>query len=111
MYLFEFLNVKNIFIPEEKKYQFNTYHTFVIQVERRDKLKKYLKKNGVSTTIHYPIPIHLQPASSFLGYKRNSFRETEKQAKRILTLPINQFLKEKEIKKISSKINYFYLNN
>jgi dTDP-4-amino-4,6-dideoxygalactose transaminase len=68
----------------------------------------YLKKNGINTSIHYPIPIHLQPASKKLGYKKGDYPVTERQAKRILTLPINQFLKVKEIKFISNKINQFF---
>jgi len=107
----KYLDLQNVFIPPEKKYQFNSYHTFVVQVDKRDQLKRYLQKNNIATAIHYPIPIHLQPAAKFLGYKKGSFKYAEKQAKRILTLPINQFLKEKEIKKISDKINYFYLRN
>ena len=94
---------------QKKKYQFNSYHTFVVQVDKRDQLKRYLKEKNIATAIHYPIPIHLQPAAKFLGYKKGSFKYAEQQAKRILSLPINQFLKEKEIKEISDKINYFYL--
>ena len=63
------------------------------------------------TAIHYPIPIHLQPAAKFLGYKKGSFKSAENQAKRILTLPINQYLNKNEIKRISDKINYFYTKN
>ena len=88
--------------------QFNSYHRFVIQVNKRDVLKNYLKSNNINTAIHYPIPIHLQPASKSLGYKQNDFRIAEKQAKRILTLPINQHLKKTEIKYISEKINFFF---
>ncbi len=104
----KYLNKNYTFFPDEKSYQFNTYHTFVIQVNKRDNLKKYLKKNNIDTAIHYPIPIHLQPAAKFLGYKEGSFQNAETQAKRILTLPINQFLREKEIKFISEKINSFF---
>ena len=107
----KYLDLQNVFIPPEKKYQFNSYHTFVIQVDKRDQLKRYLQRSNITTAIHYPIPIHLQPAAKFLGYKKGSFKSAEKQAKRILTLPINQFLKENEIKKISDKINYFYVKN
>lgn len=102
------LNLNKIYFPQEKKEEFNTYHTFVIQVDKRDKLKNYLKKNGVDTTIHYPVPIHLQTASKFLGFKVGSFPETEKQSKRILTLPINQYIKRKEILFICRLINNFY---
>ena len=102
------LNLDKIYFPLEKKEEFNSYHTFVIQVDQRDKLKKYLKKNGVDTAIHYPMPIHLQTASKYLDHKKGSFPETEKQSKRILTLPINQFLKKSEIIYISKLINNFY---
>ena len=107
----KYLDRKHIFFPDEKKHQYNTYHTFVIQVEKRDKLKKFLQKNNIFTAIHYPIPIHLQPAAKYLKYKKGSFLNTEKQAKKILTLPINQLLKPIEIKFISEKINFFYKKN
>ena len=107
----KYLNRNFIYFPDEEKYQFNTYHTFVVQVKKRDKLKNYLKTNGIDTAIHYPIPIHLQPASKHLGYKKGDFKSVESQSKKILTLPINQFLKETEIKYISEKINYFYEKN
>ena len=79
--------------------------------DKRNELKKYLLKNGINTTIHYPIPIHLQPAAKFLKYKRGSFPVAEVQSKRILTLPINQYLKHEQIKMICNKINYFYEKN
>jgi dTDP-4-amino-4,6-dideoxygalactose transaminase len=105
----KYLDKNFVFFPEEKKNQFNTYHTFVIQTDKRDQLQKYLFKNGIGTAIHYPIPLHLQPASKSIGYKKGSFKVAEKQAKRILTLPINQFLKKKEIKYICNKINLFFI--
>ena len=88
-------NIDNneISIPGEKESEFNTYHTFVIQSKYRDQLKEYLAFNKIDTAIHYPIPIHLQPDSSNLGYKLGDFPVTEKQSQEILTLPINQFLK------------------
>ena len=77
-------------------------------VKNRNKLIKYLLKNKIETKIHYPIPLHLQKAAKKLKYKKGSFPNAEKQAKRILTLPINQYLRDKDIKKISEKINFFY---
>ncbi len=104
------LNKNHVFIPSEKKNEFNTYHTFVVQVKNRDKLKKYLYNLGIETAIHYPIPLHLQPASKFLGYKKGDFPVTEKQAKEILTLPINQYISSNQIEFICSSINKFYKN-
>ena len=80
----------------------------MIQVSKRDKLKKYLLRNKIETSIHYPNPIHLQPASKYLKYKKGDLPVTEKQANKILTLPINQFITEKQIKKICKLINNFY---
>jgi len=99
---------KNIFFPKEKSYQYNSYHTFVIQTPERDKLKKYLEKKGIGTAIHYPIPIHLQPAAKFLGYRIGDFPNTEKICKNILTLPINQSLDSIKINYICDSINNYF---
>lgn len=102
------LNEKFIELPYDENGYFSTYHTFVIKVKKRDSLKKYLEKKGILTSIHYPIPIHLQKASKRLGYKKGDFPVTESQAKEILTLPINQFLSKKNIRFISKTVNKFY---
>ena len=107
--LYEKLIDKNyVYIPQEKKYEYNTYHTYVVQVNKRDKLKKFLLNKGISTAIHYPIPIHLQPASKYLGYNKGSFKIAEKQAKTILSLPIHQYLSINDIEYISKSINSFF---
>lgn len=107
-YYFKNLNLNKVFVPLEKEYQYNTYHTFVIQVEERDALKDYLLSKGVETAIHYPIPIHLQPAAKELGYKKGDFIQTENQSERILTLPIHQYLTEENLFHITQSINGFF---
>jgi dTDP-4-amino-4,6-dideoxygalactose transaminase len=102
------LDKNYIYMPIEKKYEFHSYHTFVVQVPNREKLVKYLSNSGVQTSIHYPIPIHLQPAAKFLGYKRGSFPVTEKQSSKILTLPINETLSKKDILNVCKKINRWF---
>ena len=82
-----------IILPKEANYEFNSYHTFVIQTKEREKVKSLLFKNNIETAIHYPIPIHLQPAANNLGYRKGSFKKTERQSEEILTLPIHQYLK------------------
>mgnify|MGYP001357634418 CR=1 FL=1 len=105
---FKYLNKKNIFIPLESKREFNTYHTFVIQVKNREKLIDFLKNKNISTAIHYPIPIHTQKAfKKMYNYKIN-LPKTMAQSKKILSLPINDYLSEKEIMYISESINKFY---
>jgi len=105
---FKKINDLPIILPIEKENEFNTYHTFVIQTEKRDKLFEYLKSKSIETAIHYPIPIHLQPASYYLGYKEGDFPITETQSKKILTLPIHQFLKQSEINYICDHLRVFF---
>jgi dTDP-4-amino-4,6-dideoxygalactose transaminase len=105
---FKYLNKNVVNFIEENNKEFNTYHTFVIQVNNRDKLKNYLLKKGIHTAIHYPIPIHLQPAAKKLNYKKGDFKKTEEQSRRILTLPVNQFLKKKDIIFIAKTVNSFF---
>ena len=102
---YNLLDRTKIFIPDQRSEEFNTFHTFVIQIENRDLLKEKLAAVGIETGIHYPIPIHLQPASINLGYKLGDFKITENQASRILTLPVNQYLNKEDIEYVSKTIN------
>ncbi|MFM8947275.1 MAG: DegT/DnrJ/EryC1/StrS family aminotransferase [Acidimicrobiaceae bacterium] len=102
------LNPEFVFVPDDDPRERNSYHTFVVQVDRREELIAHLLSCGIGTAIHYPIPIHLQPAAKFLGFGEGSFPVTENQANRILTLPINQHLKEQEIETIAQTVNSFY---
>jgi dTDP-4-amino-4,6-dideoxygalactose transaminase len=99
------LDLKQVYIPQERKEELNTYHTFVIQCENRDELQKHLMENGIETAIHYPVPIHLQPAALTLGVSKGDFPVTENQSGRILTLPIHQYLNESDIGYVCHTIN------
>ncbi len=101
-----FKNLKNTnaTLPKGTTNESLTYHTFVIQIENRDEVKKKLFEAGIETNIHYPVPIHLQPASSSLGYRLGDFPKTEEQSKKILTLPIHQYLKKDEIEYVCEQI-------
>ena len=101
------INMFGMYIPEEKAYEYNTHHTFVVQTEHRDELMDYLFVNNIDTAIHYPVPIHLQPASKKIGYKAGDFPITEKQSKEILTLPVNQYLTKIDLEYVISVINQF----
>ena len=84
------------------------FHLYVIKSRKRNKLAKYLSSKGISTVIHYPLPIHLQPASKYLGYKKGDFPITEKLASQILSLPMFPELTQSEIKYICEQIKSFY---
>lgn len=98
------------FPPEQKKGNRTNNYLFVIQLDKRDKLQEFLNQQGIDARVHYPIPIHLQKAAKYLGYKIGSLPETEKQAKKMLSLPIHQDLKKSEILRIADSINKFYKN-
>ena len=108
---YETLNNKYVFYNKPRDYSFDTFHTFVIQVNERDALKFFLESKGVGTSIHYPVPIHLQPAASQLNLGMGSFPVAEDQAKKILTLPVNQFVSEQEIKMIAEQVNSFFVEH
>lgn len=101
--------ISEITIPPRKKNVRQVYHTYILQAEKRDQLVEYLIKNGVEAKIHYPVPLHLQKAAKHLGYKKGDFPVCEKQAEHIFSLPIHQFLTEKQIEYVADKIRKFYL--
>lgn len=80
--------MKNITIMSEEPDREHIYHLFVIRVPNRDAVKAKLLAAGIETGIHYPIPIHLQPAAATLGYRPGDFPVSEQLAKEILTLPM-----------------------
>lgn len=84
------------------------FTTYVVEVAQRSEFMAYLKCHGVDSVIHYPIPIHLQPAARYLGYKRGDFPVTESQADTVVTLPIHQYLTEKDIRYICQRIGQWY---
>ena len=66
----------------------HVYHLFVIETEQRDRLRDALQAGGIETGIHYPTPLHLQPALNELGYRRGAFPTAERLAAHSLSLPI-----------------------
>ncbi|MBW2989028.1 DegT/DnrJ/EryC1/StrS family aminotransferase [Candidatus Woesearchaeota archaeon] len=92
-------------ITEDKRHVF---HLYTIQTERRDELQGFLKENGISTGVHYPIPLHLQPALKELGYKKGDFPETERLADSVLSLPMYAELSDEKISYVCKKIKEFF---
>lgn len=102
------LNPRHVYFPLERENTFDSFHTFVVQVDQRDALKASLADQGIGTAIHYPRPIHLQPAAAKLGYRTGDLPVTEMQAGRILSLPVHQFLAEDDIVYVATRTNAFF---
>jgi len=97
-----------VVMPQCRQHEYNIFHTFVVQVDRRDELKEFLHHHGIDTVIHYPIPIHLQDAAKSLGHHRGDFPVTERQADSILSLPVHPYLSESDIEYVAAMIDRFF---
>ncbi len=84
------------------------YHLYVIRTDKRDALMNYLKEKGIDSGLHYPVPIHMQKAFEYLGYKKGDFPKSEKFADTILSLPIFPGMTEAEANHVLTVINDFY---
>lgn len=83
-------------------------HLFVICSNRRDELAEWLGSRGVGTGIHYPVPIHLQPAYRFLGYQEGDFPRAEQIAKTSLSLPMFPEMNDREIQVVVNAVREFF---
>ncbi|MBI4405536.1 MAG: DegT/DnrJ/EryC1/StrS family aminotransferase [Deltaproteobacteria bacterium] len=93
---------------KEARRVFHLYMFEVVEEKDREPLYRYLHENGVDAKIHYPIPLFLQKGLSHLGYKPGDFPETERQAKHIITLPVDQHLTETEIRYCAKTVQNFF---
>jgi dTDP-4-amino-4,6-dideoxygalactose transaminase len=93
-------------LPPQPAGRESVYHQFVIRVPApmRDPLRQRLLKQGVPTMIHYPTPIHLQPAFAGLGYSAGSFPVAEAAAAEIISLPIAQHLTWSQIEDVAKTV-------
>ncbi|MBI3895516.1 MAG: DegT/DnrJ/EryC1/StrS family aminotransferase [Acidobacteria bacterium] len=86
----------------------HVYHQFTIRVHRRDELRSYLASKGIEAVVHYPVPLHLQPAFSFLGGKVGECPEAERAVQEVLSLPIYPEITEDQQNKVVEEIKNFY---
>lgn len=96
-----------VVVPTEMSYAESVWHLYVIRVADRSALSAYLADRGVATGIHYPIPIHLQPAYRDLGYKQGDFPVAEQYAEQILSLPMYAELTPGSIEYVAQAIRVF----
>lgn len=82
----------------------SVWHLFVVRVSEREKFQARLKEQGISTGIHYPLPLHQQPAYQYLGVATGTLPVTEKVASEIVSLPMYAELTEEQVEKISEAV-------
>ena len=94
-------------LPAEQPYAGAVYHLYVVRHPRRDALAAFLKERGVATLIHYPIPLHLQPAFSAFA-KEGQLPVAEAAAREILSLPLYPELTDEQARRVAQAVRDFF---
>lgn len=99
---------KELVPPYCPDYIKHVYHLYVIRINERNRFSKYLSDNGIQTALHYPVPLHLQKAYSYLNKKAGDYETAEKCCNQILSLPMYPEMSEDQIDHVCRTIkNYF----
>lgn len=96
-----------VVLPQVHKQATAAWHLYVIRTARRDQLLHYLKAHGVEAGIHYPVPLHLQPAYAALGYRQGDLPVTEVVADSCLSLPLYPEMTETQQDRVVELIRTF----
>jgi dTDP-4-amino-4,6-dideoxygalactose transaminase len=91
-------------LPQEQPGAEAVYHLFVVRHPDRDALAARLKERGIGTLIHYPIPLHLQPAFASLGARRGDFPVAERAASEILSLPLYPEMSDAQVRTVAAAV-------
>ena len=90
--------------PAEMPYAHHVYHVYAIRTATRERLERALAEDGVHTGVHYPLPVHLQPAYADLGYGPGAFPVSERLAREVLSLPMYPELPEPELERVAELV-------
>ena len=107
----ELKNLKNLNFKPRYKNLKEVFHLYEIRVNNfkiRNKLVNYLRSKGIDAKIHYPVPMHLQPASKVYNLKKGMFPKAEEIAKTTISLPVHEFLKKKQLNHILKTFKNFF---
>jgi dTDP-4-amino-4,6-dideoxygalactose transaminase len=96
-------------VPGVEIYRYPThvkpvYHLYVVRVADRDRILAGLREVGIDAGVHYPVPLHLQPAYAHLGIKEGTLPETEKAAASCLSLPLYPEITEAQVDRVAARI-------
>jgi len=100
-----------VVIPKELDYVKHVYHLYVVRIDKRDGLRKYLNSKGVATGLHYPLPINLQEPYKKITKNKASYPIAEKSAEKVLSLPMFAELTEEQIRFVAEEIKSFFKKN
>jgi dTDP-4-amino-4,6-dideoxygalactose transaminase len=90
--------------PVEMPWGRHVYHVYTLRTEDRDGMQASLQAEGIQTGIHYPVPVHLQPAYADLGYGRGAFPHSEAASAQVLSLPLYPELSSQSVAEVSGAV-------
>lgn len=93
-----------ITVPKRRPNVRQVFHTYVLRATNRNELLSFLIGQGIRAKVHYPVPMHLQPAAGYLGYKAGDFPVCEAHCREIITLPVHEHLANEEIDHIIDSV-------
>jgi len=94
-------------IKEQKKYK-SVYHLYQFYCEKRNQLNNFLRSNKIDSKIHYPKPLHLHDAAKKFKYNKDQFQNAEKLSKKVISIPVHEFVSKRQLDFIINKIQKFY---
>lgn len=103
--------IKDLKLPKIRRDSFHVFHLYVIQAPDRENLRKYLNDAGISTGIHYPVPLPFVEAYRYLNYNKDDFPVASKNEYKILSLPMFPELSDEAITYVADNIKSFYANS
>ncbi|MBC7227095.1 MAG: DegT/DnrJ/EryC1/StrS family aminotransferase [Thermoflexales bacterium] len=95
---------QGLVLPGEPEDSWHVYHLYVVRHPRRDALQAFLRERGIGTLVHYPVPVHLQPAYADLGYPAGSLPVSETLAREVLSLPMYPELTDEEVRQVAEAV-------
>jgi dTDP-4-amino-4,6-dideoxygalactose transaminase len=100
----ELLSDSGVETPTEMPWGRHVYHVYTLRTDDRDGLQAFLQAEGIQTSIHYPVPAHLQPAYADLGYGRGAFLRSERAAEQVLSLPLYPELSSQAVAEVAGAV-------
>ena len=100
--------IPQVLVPKRDSRVRQVFHIYSVLCEQRDELQKYLLANDVDAKVHYPVPMHLQPAAAYLGHKKGDFPVSERLANQTISLPVHEFISREQQDKVVNLIKAFY---
>jgi dTDP-4-amino-4,6-dideoxygalactose transaminase len=100
--------ISEVVVPQRDAGVHQVFHIYSVLCEQRDALQEYLVANGVDAKVHYPVPMHLQPAAAYLGYQKGDFPVAERLANETISFPVHEFISREQQDQVVKLIKTFY---